>query len=135
MYYKIEDIEGIGPAHAGRLARAGIATTEDLLDLCVDGEGRDAVAEASGLTPETVLRWARLADLMRINGIGPQYAELLAAAGVDTVEDLGRSHPGRLAEALEAANDRRRLSRMTPTPGVVRKWVDLAGTTESRLGG
>ena len=32
MSYKIEDIEGIGPAYAKKLSAASIATTDDLLD-------------------------------------------------------------------------------------------------------
>ncbi|MBU0741852.1 DUF4332 domain-containing protein [bacterium] len=130
MAYKIERIEGIGPAHAGRLAAAGIATTEDLLDLCADPVGRADVAEASGLGLDRILAWANLADLMRINGIGPQFAELLEAAGVDTVMELRTRDAETLAAALEAINAARKLTRVTPTAATVRKWVDLARATE-----
>jgi predicted flap endonuclease-1-like 5' DNA nuclease len=130
MYYRIEKIEGIGPDRARRMATAGIATTEDLLDLCADADGREIVAEATGLGLDEILRWAKMADLMRINGIGPQYAELLAAAGVDTVEALCRRNAEKLVEALDRVNAEHTLTRATPTVAAVGKWVELARTTE-----
>jgi hypothetical protein len=47
-----------------------------------------------------VLRWANLADRMRIKGVREPYAELLKDAGVDTVKELKYRNPGRLAEAM-----------------------------------
>ena len=34
MSYKIDEIEGIGPAYGAKLTDAGIATTGDLLERC-----------------------------------------------------------------------------------------------------
>ncbi len=133
MYYKIEEIEGIGPVNAGKLASAGIATTEDLLDLCHDPAGREDVAEATNLSLKLILRWSNLADLMRINGIGPQYAELLEAAGVDTVKELRRREAEKLARTMEDVNEERQLTRITPAGTTVLKWVALAGETRSRI--
>ena len=36
MTYKIDDIEGIGPAMKEKLAKVEIQTTDDLLKLCAD---------------------------------------------------------------------------------------------------
>ena len=36
------------------------------------------------MSEKSVLEWVNHADLMRINGIGPEYADLLEEAGVDT---------------------------------------------------
>lgn len=130
MYYKIEQIEGIGPVNAGKLARAGIATTEDLLDLCADRDGRDSVAEVAGISPERILKWANQADLMRINGIGPQFAELLEVAGVDTVKELRHRNARNLAETLDSINSEHALTRVTPTATTVAKWVETAQTTD-----
>lgn len=130
MYYKIEQIEGIGAVYASQLARAGIATTEDLLDLCADQEGRESVTEATGISLDRILKWSNLADLMRIRGIGPQFSELLEAAGVDTVKELRRRNAESLADAMERANVSRKLTRTTPTVTTVSKWVGLAKTTE-----
>ena len=40
MSYKIDEIEGIGPAMSEKLAAAEIKTTDDLLDLCCSAKGR-----------------------------------------------------------------------------------------------
>ena len=133
MYYNIEDIEGIGPVYTGQLASAGIATTEDLLDLCADPDGRDAVVEATGLSMEQVLKWANLADLMRINGIGPQFSELLEAAGVDTVKELQHRNAENLAVTMDHVNNEQGLTRVTPATTTIAKWVRLAQSTEPRI--
>lgn len=130
MTYAIEKIEGIGPVYASRLATAGIATTEDMLDLCTDPDGRRDVAEATGIDLDRILKWANLADLMRIAGIGPQFSELLEAAGVDTVKELRNRNAESLATALNTVNTERRLTRVTPTITVVRKWVAQAVETK-----
>lgn len=85
MSYNIEEIEGIGPAFAEKLKAASIATTEDLLKLCCDPKGRKDTATKSGVSESSLLKWANMADLMRISGIGGEYSELLEAAGVDPV--------------------------------------------------
>ena len=40
MSYKIDEIEGIGPAYGKRLIEAGMKTTDALLDACADPKGR-----------------------------------------------------------------------------------------------
>ncbi len=40
-----------------------------------------------------MLKWANMADLMRIRGVGEEYSELLEAAGVDTVKELKTASP------------------------------------------
>ena len=88
MSYKIQEIEGIGPVYAEKLAAADIDTTEELLKLCCDARGRKTTAEKTGVSESQLLKWANMADLMRISGIGSEFSELLEAAGVDTVNGL-----------------------------------------------
>ena len=86
MSYAIEEIEGIGATYGATLGKAGIVSTAALLRRCADPRGRQAVAKETGLGEQHLLKWANLADLMRIKGIGPQWSELLEAAGVDLVQ-------------------------------------------------
>lgn len=81
----IEQIEGIGAAFGRKLAQEGIATSEALLEKGASAAARKALAESTGISETLLLRWANHADLFRISGVGPQYAELLEAAGVDSV--------------------------------------------------
>ena len=88
MAYKIIDIEGIGEAYAAKLETAGINTPEDLLAACASAKGRKEMAEKTEISEKLILRWTNHADLFRIKGVGPQFAELLEAAGVDTVKEF-----------------------------------------------
>ena len=90
MNYKIVDVEGIGAVYAEKLIAAGIKSTDALLEKCAKPAGRKELAEATGISPKLILTWANHTDLMRINGVGPQFAELLEAAGVDTVKEFRR---------------------------------------------
>ena len=87
MIYKIIDIEGIGPVYAEKLLAAGIDTDAKLLEKCAKPAGRKALAEETGISPKLILTWTNHYDLMRIDGVGPQFSELLEAAGVDTVKE------------------------------------------------
>ena len=82
MRYKVENIGGIDPVHCKKLEDAGIVLTGDLLRVCGKVSGRRAVAAVTGLDEAQLLKWAGLADLMRIAGVGKQFSELLVAAGV-----------------------------------------------------
>ena len=88
MAYKVVDIEGVGATYAEKLAAAGINKVEELLAKCAAPAGRKALAEETGISDKLILKWTNHADLIRIHGVGPQFAELLEAAGVDTVKEF-----------------------------------------------
>jgi len=123
MSYPITDIEGIGPAFADRLKGLRIRTTTRLLEAAKSPRGRKTLAEQTGIEPSRILKWANMADMMRIKGIGEEYSELLEAAGVDTVRELKHRNPKNLAQAMAAANAQRRLVRLLPSEKAVTKWI------------
>lgn len=126
MSYSIEKVEGIGPAYAAQLKPAGITTTAALLRHCADRKGRKKTAEATGISEKRLLEWSNLADLMRIRGVGPQFSELLEAAGVDTVKELRNRNPSTLAVKLAEVHEQKRLTRIAPPPSKVAGWVAQA---------
>ncbi len=126
MSYPIEDIEGIGPAYAEALAKAGIKTTEDLLAIGAARNGRGDIARDSGLSEKLILKWVNHADLMRISGVGGEYAELLEAAGVDTVKELQHRNAENLAEAMDKTNAEKNLTRRVPNAETLAKWIEQA---------
>jgi predicted flap endonuclease-1-like 5' DNA nuclease len=126
MSYRIDEIEGIGPSYREKLSEAKISTTEDLLAYCADPTGRKAVAEKTGVSEKLILNWANKADLMRISGVGPQFSELLEAAGVDTVKELRNRNPENLAAKMEEVNAEKKLARTSPSVSHVADWVDAA---------
>ena len=133
MAYKIDEIEGIGPAYAEKLSAAEIKSTDDLLENCGSAKGRNAVAEATGLSTRQLLKWANMADLMRISGVGEEYSELLEAAGVDTVKELKHRNAGNLADKMKEVNETKKLTRQVPAAGQVEKWIEQAGSLEPKI--
>jgi len=127
MSYKIEEIEGIGPQYGDKLREADIQTTEDLLRRCGDKKGREGVATETGLSEKHLLEWVNLADLMRIKGVGEEYADLLEEAGVDTVKERATRNAENLASAMEETNAKKNLVERTPSAEVVAGWVEQAG--------
>jgi predicted flap endonuclease-1-like 5' DNA nuclease len=130
MGYKIEEIEGIGPAYSEKLAAADISTTDDLLKLCCDARGRKATAEKTGVSEGQLLKWVNMADLMRISGVGSEYSELLEAAGVDTVKELRNRNAANLAAKMAEVNETRKLTRALPAEKAVSQWIEQAGTLD-----
>ena len=112
--YKIIDVEGIGPVYAEKLLAVGITDTDILLEKCAKPAGRKALADETGISPKLILTWTNHADLIRINGIGPQFAELLEAAGVDTVKELKHRKPENLQPKLVEINEEKNLVGRVP---------------------
>ena len=126
----ITAIESMSHRDATKLRKAGVRTTGALLKSAGTRTGRRRLAKATGLDERDILAWANRADMMRIKGIGSEYADLLNAAGVDTIRELRRRNPERLLEALTETNLRRRVIRRLPTAGMVGDWIDAAKEIE-----
>jgi predicted flap endonuclease-1-like 5' DNA nuclease len=126
MSYSIDEIEGIGPVYAEKLQAAGIRTTEAYLERAKDPKGRKALAEETGIDASRILKWANMADLMRISGVGEEYSELLEAAGVDTVKELKHRNAANLAAKMKEVNEDKKLVRQVPGEASVEKWVEQA---------
>jgi predicted flap endonuclease-1-like 5' DNA nuclease len=119
-------IEGIGPAYAEKLAAANVTTCEGLLEQGATAKGRKAIIDASGLSEKLVLKWVNHADLCRIKGVGGEFAELLEAAGVDTVPELAQRNAENLAAKMAEVNAEKSLTRQTPSATRVAEWVAQA---------
>ena len=120
------DIEGIGEVYAKKLHEAGVATTEGLLAEGATPGGRKALAEKTGIGDRLILKWVNRADLFRIKGVGEQYSDLLAAAGVDTVLELAQRRADHLHQKLVETNSAKDLVRVVPDLEQVADWVEQA---------
>ncbi|HEX5824793.1 MAG TPA: DUF4332 domain-containing protein, partial [Candidatus Limnocylindrales bacterium] len=98
---KIEDVEGIGSTFAEKLTAAGVTTTDALLDRGASDAGRSRLAAETGISEKLLLEWVNHADLMRIDGVGSEYADLLEAAGVDSCAELARRNAANLATTFQ----------------------------------
>ena len=70
------------------LAGAGIKSTKDLYARCVVKADRLAVVADSRISQERLERALTLCNLVRINGVGPAFAEFLLEAGIRGPKDF-----------------------------------------------
>ena len=133
MDYKIIDIEGVGGVYAEKLTAAGINKVSELLEKCAAPKGRKELAEASGISEKLILKWTNHADLFRINGVGPQFAELLEAAGVDTVKEFRHRVAENLQPKLVEVNDAKNICNRVPAISEVQKMIDQAKELEPKM--
>ena len=115
MSYKISQIEGIGEAYARQLEAVGVNTVEQLLEKCSSKKGRTLLADETGISEKLILKWTNHADLFRIKGVAGQFAELLEAAGVDTVKEFRHRVASNLHIKLVEINDERNICNRVPS--------------------
>jgi predicted flap endonuclease-1-like 5' DNA nuclease len=119
----IVDIEGIGPVYAKQLEQAGVATVAALLTQGATPQGRKELADKTNLSESRILKWVHRADLFRVAGVGEQYSDLLAAAGVETVLELAQRVPEHLHQKMHETNEDKHLVRVMPALEHVSAWV------------
>lgn len=123
---RIIDIEGIGPAQAEKLQKAGVRSIAALLKRGANAKGRKELAAATNIDEAKLLKWVNHADLFRVSGIGSEYSDLLEAAGVDTVPELRQRNAKALYETLVKTNETKKLVRKMPTADQVAEWIKQA---------
>jgi predicted flap endonuclease-1-like 5' DNA nuclease len=126
-------IEGIGETYAQRLEQAGFSTIEELLEQGASPKGRQELVDKTGISATLILKWVNRADLVRVKGIGEEYADLLEAAGVDTVPELAQRNPQNLYPKLAEVNAAKKLVRRVPALSQVEDWVAQAKDLPRRV--
>jgi len=122
----IEDIDGIGAVMGEKFRAAGVKDTDTLLQNALTPKQRKELAEKTGLSEARILKFANMADLYRISGVGSEYSERLEAAGVDTVPELAKRNAANLTQAMATVNQEKKLTRQVPTESEVTKWIEQA---------
>lgn len=116
-------IEGIGEKYASRLNAHGIITIPQLLRI----NAMD-VARKADVTEALAAEWQAMARLMQVKGIGAQYAEILAMAGIQSVEALARADPAQLLARIDGIEARRktRVLKTDIQAGHVKRFIQAA---------
>lgn len=126
MAKSIEALEGIGPKYGKKLRACGCISANSLLKRGATKKGRKEIADESGISESIILRCVNMADLFRIKGVATQYAELLEAAGVDTVKELRNRRADNTAAKMKEVNDKKSLTRVVPSEKMVAAWIAQA---------
>ena len=121
--YKIEQMEQVGNIVGAVFANVGITTVDLLLENTKTPTQRYTLAEKTGITESTILKYANMADLFRIDGIGIEYSELLESSGVDTVVELSNRIAENLLEKMSEINEKYGLVIKLPTLSQVENWI------------
>ena len=122
----IEEIQGIGSTYGKKLKDQGIMTTDGLLSSGSSPNSRKQLAEKTGISEKLILEWVNIADLLRINGVGQDYSDLLKEAGVNTVVELGRRNADNLHEKIININEKKLLVKKLPSLNQVNEWIEQA---------
>lgn len=82
----------------------------------------------STMAPTTVEPWQSMAELMAVRGLGPQCAEALVRAGIDSIASLRKATPSTRSKAIEAVEKGRgqRIQGIHVTPKVAQRWIEAA---------
>jgi predicted flap endonuclease-1-like 5' DNA nuclease len=126
MAYKVIDIEGVGEVYAEKLIAAGIKNDVELLEKCAKSSGRKALEASTGISGRLIMKWTNHCDLFRINGVGPQFSELLEASGVDTVKELKHRVAENLQKKLEEVNTQKNLTKRVPSVSEIQEMINQA---------
>jgi predicted flap endonuclease-1-like 5' DNA nuclease len=126
-HYAIADVPRLITApQVEKLHKAGVNTTEELLDKAAKGKDRKALAKASGLPAADLLALARRCDLLRIKGVGSEMVLLLEAAGVKSTADLVKQDAAGLMAAVTKANQTSKITEKPPTEPQLADWIGQA---------
>jgi uncharacterized repeat protein (TIGR01451 family) len=118
------DIEGVGAEYAPKLETMGHGTVQTLHA----GDAKK-IAKKLDTNETTVRQWQEMAELIDVDGVGPQVAELLVRSGIHSIAQLAKSDPKELAATLERTNADRKVRIQGGPAGLksAKAWIKSAG--------
>ena len=130
---RVDQVAGVDQKAATKLRKAGVKTAQGLTRRAATGRGRTDLARATGLSARDLQLWVHHCDLLRVKGVGAEYAELLVEAGVDTIRDLRRRNPTALLAKIIGLNGAHKVVQRLPTESMVESWIENASNVEPTL--
>jgi tetratricopeptide (TPR) repeat protein len=91
----------IGLERAAMLVSNGVVSPADLILKCTTFTAASAVAASVGVKLDTMLRWARVAELTRLPNIQPSHINALTLGGLDSLAALREVMPAKIAAVLQ----------------------------------
>ena len=129
----IKNIKRIGPNYKEILEKAGITTTEALLQQGATLKGSKEIAEKTWIPYYLILEWVNLVDLLRVSGINEENSYLLEEAGVYTISKLARRNPEKLFIEIIRINNNKKFVKKPPTLSDIEDWIEQAKILPNRI--
>jgi len=117
---------GVDAENVARLAAAGMVDVEQMLHAGRTPQGRQALAQRTGIPLDAVLEFVKLSDLARLPGVKSIRARLYHDAGVDTLEKMARWDPAELRAMLIEFVERTGFDGIAPLPKEALSAVETA---------
>lgn len=124
--FELKNFRGVNPEYADRLSAVGIKNAEQILELGKTDIGRQKLSDKTGIPPEAILEFVKLADLSRIEGVKGTRARLYYDAEIDTVEKMSKWNPEKLRAYLIEFVNKTGFEGIAPLPKEARNTVEEA---------
>jgi len=122
---KLTEIIGLDESHAKKLMKEGIKSVEDLIPLT--SYQIKKISKKIGVSAQTLDTWQEHADLMRIKGISPEYANVINLIGIDSVKELAHRSPKSTIDRIKKLHkEQPDLLTKLPTLTQVKGWITQA---------
>jgi hypothetical protein len=122
MVMELTNIIGLTQKAANLLIKAGIKQCEDLVGLTASE--LKSLCVKTGIELGLLDEWQEHADLMRIEGVGPEEANALNDIGIDSVKEFARRNPMVVYYKLKTFSEENEdLEIKVPSADQCKKWV------------
>lgn len=134
--YPINEIKGILPDQINKLKKEGIDSTIKLLEKGYKPELRKTLSIRTGISEMILTRFVNQADLMRIDGVDPHYANLLDNIGITSLLTMSRKTFKDILSLIAQKKSilQSRSILIFPDEKLVKKWMDDLKTLEKFTG-
>jgi hypothetical protein len=126
--FPLKDLHGVDPDDVARLKAMGIRNIDQMLAAGRTPADREVLARRTGIAPQTILEYVKLADLARIAGVKTARARLYYDGGFDTLDKIAASDPEELRAALAAFIEHTGFEGIAPLPKETQSTVASAQT-------
>lgn len=122
----LKNFLGVNHQHTQALRKEGVFTSEHMLKVGRTEEGREKLAEKTGVPLSAILELVKLADLSRIPGLARKRARLYYDAGLDTMDKIAKWDSEKMRHMFVEFVKRTGFEGTPPTPGEAAFTVKLA---------